>query len=447
MLKTWLPLTINTNNQGTDSSYFYNTGTTVASDGPIGNCYSFNGTSNKIQGSYPCYEAAYTACMWVNFSKINVHLLDMRATSGEVGYQPMYVGSSGVQVGGSSNGTYTYINFVPTLDTWYHLCITADSTNGAKLYVNGEYYGSAANAKAYNYNRILEVHLGSRCTSVNWFGGKIADFRIYNECLTAKQVKAITRVPILHYKYWNSGDTKVTDSSGFGRDATINGTITSSTDAVRYDKSIGVGSSASNYFYVTSPSTETKTVAFWLKTPKSGSTVCFADYKSKMAFGLSSGTLIIATCDSWNKPMFASTKLTANQFNHIVIRHNAADNDVELFINGVQETSRSSNNYWTHNSNYFMVGRRSSGTPMSCDINDIRAYAVRLTDDEILDLYHTSLKQMADGTCQTFELVEDTVNKVRVGKNGQLISNEFVESTVGNKFSKTQVISNEFIER
>ena len=145
--------------------------------------------------------------------------------------------------------------------------------------------------------------------------------------------------------------------------------------------------------------------------------------------------------------MYDAASLIANKFNHIVIVKNEADTDVDLYINGTQVTTRYSNNYWTHSSDTLMFGRRSTGTPMSCSVSDIRVYSVRLTSDEILDLYHTPLKLMQDGTNQTFELIENTVNKVQITQNGQLINNEFVESTSGNEFKSTQVISNEFIER
>ena len=84
---------------------------------------------------------------------------------------------------------------------------------------------------------------------------------------------------------------------------------------------------------------------------------------------------------------------------------------------------------------------------MNCYISDFRMYATRISDDDILDLYRTSLKQMSDGTSWTFELKEDTLGKVQVKSSGLLANNSFVESNSGNKFKATQVLSNKFIER
>ena len=95
-----------------------------------------------------------------------------------------------------------------------------------------------------------------------------------------------------------------------------------------------------------------------------------------------------------------------------------------------------------------MIGQRSTGTPMPNAIfSDFRMYATRLSDDDIVNMYNARLKQLSNGKSSPYELYEDTVGKVQVAKGGMLINNAFVESTSGNKFKATQVISNEFIER
>lgn len=449
-LKVWLPLINKINNQGTFLNNPTNTGATVSTAGPLGGSYSFNGTSHKIQTIYPSAEASMTVCLWATFTKLNVHLLDMRNQSG-VGYQPFFVGTSGVQVGGS-NGSYPYISFVPSINTWYHLAVVY-SQNDTKLYVNGEYYGGSSSSVGYNFNMNLEVHIGSRWSNANWFGGNIADFRIYNEALSAYEIRKISQGLLLHYTRPLSstiyaGDS-LCDSSGYNRDSTLytaNWTLTTNADKKFWLWNTG---SSGGYSSITSPSSSTKTISFWLRTPKTVSTVFFADYKSKMAFGFNGSGYIIATCDTWNKPMFTNTSaLVANTNSHIVIRHNSSDDGIELFINGVQQTASGSNNYWTHSSDTLMIGRRSTGTPMyNTGFRDFRMYCTRLSDNDILDLYHVGLKQLNNGKSSPFELCEETLGKVKVYGTGVIANDSFVESTVGNKFKSTQVISDEFIER
>lgn len=449
-LKVWLPLISNFNNQGTYINNPTNTGAAVSTSGPLGGSYSFDGTDDQIQAAYPSAENTMTVCMWVTFTKLNVHLLDMRNQSG-VGYQPAYVNSSsGVQVGGS-NGSFPYINFVPSLNTWYHLTIVY-SASKTQLYVDGALYGESTSSVGYNFNTTLEVHIGSRYNGQNWFGGNIADFRIYNEALSAYEVKVIARGLLLHYTRPLSTidvGSIIRDSSGFDRNSVLyngawsNSGFSSSRYYYRWNTSSNGG-----YTSTISPSSGTKTICFWLNTPKTNSTVFFADYKSKLGFGFNGSGYIIPTCDSLTVNMYDSSAISSGNSKFIVLRKNAAGTDVDLFIDGVQQTTRSSGNYWTHSTDTLMIGQRSTGSPMANAIfSDFRMYATRLSDDDILDLYHTSLKQLNNGKSSPFELYENTVGKVQVQKSGRLINNSFVESTSGNKFKATQAISNEFIER
>ena len=448
-LKVWLPLIDNFDNQGIDIANPTTTGATVSTSGPLGGSYYFDGTNDQIQTTYTSAENTMTVCMWVNFSNFSVHLLDMRNSSG-VGYQPAYVASTGIQVGGTSNNQFPYINYSFSTGTWYHLGIVYSST-GTKLYVNGALAGEASNSLGYNYNMSMEVHLGSRYNGQNWFQGYISDLRIYNEALSAYEVKVISRGLLLHYTrpYSPIVRNDVYDSSGYNRNPTVNGGLSAAgTSTRRYQNFYIIGTSDSDYYSVTSPSAETKTISFWLKTPKTASTVFFADYKSKLAFGFNGSGYIIATCDSLSTPMFTNTSgITADTPCFIVIRKTSAGTGVELFINGVQQTNTGSNNYWTHSTDTLMIGRRSTGSPMSAAFSDFRMYGTRLSENDILDLYTTQLKQLNNGKSSPFEIVEDTVGKVQVQKTGWLINNSFVESTTGNKFKATQVTSNEFIER
>ena len=225
-LKVWLPLIENFNNQGTYINNPTNSGATVSTSGPLGGSYSFDGTNDQIQTTYLCAENTMSVCMWVNFSKFNVHLLDMRNSSGS-GYQPAYVASTGIQVGGSSNNQWPYINYSLSTGTWYHVAIVY-SSNKTELYINGSSVGSSTSSVGYNYNTTMEVHLGSRYTGANWFQGYVSDFRIYNEALSAYQVKVISQGLLLHYTRPGSlfrsnfvvGQV-IQDSSGYNRNGTI----------------------------------------------------------------------------------------------------------------------------------------------------------------------------------------------------------------------------------
>ena len=454
-LKVWIPLLDDVNNQGTELVIPTNTGATKTTSifGPLGSSYYFNGSSNQVIASYQCAEAEYTVCIWAYFSKWNVHLLDMRNQDGS-GYQPMYVAQTQIQVGGG-DGSFIYIPCgTLATDTWYHICVAGNSS-GTSLYINGELKGTA-NTKAVNLNKKVDIHIGSRYSGSNWFGGNACDFRLYNERLSDYDIRQIAKGLLLHYKYRPNGFSYIPDSSGFRRDGTIYGTVPGSVRApARYNLGMNVGSSVDNYISAVSPNSNTRTVSFWITAPKTASTVAFADYKSKFAFGFNASLYIIPCCQTSFK-MFASSKFIASSPNFVVLRYNSDKSDMELFINGEQETTRYSTNYWTHSTDTLMIGKRSTGSPMSCSISDFRMYGTSLSDADILDLYHTQLKVQSDNSIHTFELVEDTLlDKVSVRKNGTLVSNDFDESGNHNSFqsvstlagNKPKVVSKRFVER
>ena len=455
-LKVWLPLIENFNNQGTYINNPTNSGATVSTSGPLGGSYSFDGTNDQIQTTYLCAENTMSVCMWVNFSKIGVHLLDMRNSSGS-GYQPAYVSTSGIQVGGSSNNQWPYISYSFSTGTWYHLAIVYSSSK-TEVYINGSSIGSSTSSVGYNYNTTMEVHLGSRYSGANWFQGYVSDFRIYNEALSAYEVKVISRGLLLHYMGSNKSVSVggiIQDSSGYNRNSTVYTGSFSNTgtgNISRYGGRAWDTGSSGAYSSTTSPSSMTKTICFWFMiNTKTNSTVFFADYKSKMGFGFNGSGYIIPSCDSLSVPMYTTTNPSISGYQNyfIVLRKNSGGTDIDLFINGIKQTTRGSNNYWTHSTDTLMIGQRSTGSPMAnAKFNDFRMYSTILSDGEILELYNTQLKQLSSGKSNPFELVEDTsLSRVKIIKSGQLKNAAFVESTTGNKFKSTQVISNEFIER
>ena len=204
--------------------------------------------------------------------KLNVHLVDMRNSDG-TGYQPFYVGDSGVQVGGS-NSSYIYINFVPTLNTWYHLCVKSNSSR-TQLFVNGEYYGETTSAKATNFNKKIDIHLGSRYSGSNWFGGNVSDFRLYNEYLSNYEIRDIAKGLLLHYttpRATTQIGGYIGDSSGFNRNGIVSNGIVQMAGLgapgvpyARYYWGYSLsGSSPGSCISLTSPSSNTKTISFWL---------------------------------------------------------------------------------------------------------------------------------------------------------------------------------------
>ena len=129
---------------------------------------------------------------------------------------------------------------------------------------------------------------------------------------------------------------------------------------------------------------ETRSISFWIKSPKTNSTIAFVDYKSKLGFGFQSNGYIIVNCASSSLKMYNSSNFIANQWNHITVTRDDSFTDVLLYINGILQTTRiDTNNNWTNNVDGCYIGGRSTGTNMTCYINDFRVYNHTLSESEI----------------------------------------------------------------
>lgn len=85
------------------------------------------------------------------------------------------------------------------LSTWYHVCITYDGSI-TRAYINGSYVGSYSGGgiTASSNNNNLYVGCATYYSGFT-LKGKINDLRIYDNCLSVKEVKEISKGLALHY--------------------------------------------------------------------------------------------------------------------------------------------------------------------------------------------------------------------------------------------------------
>lgn len=151
-----------------------------------------------------------------------------------------------------------------------------------------------------------------------------------------------------------------------------NVTITNNGATVNDNGKIGKCYYLNNQTIVFDSFSTTKSICFWIKTAKTNSTIAFVDYKSKMGFGFQSNGYIIPSCSGLSIKMYDSSNFISNAWNHIALVKKASD--IELWINGVLQTTRLFTNYWTNSVDKCYLGGRSTGTNMICYLNDFRVY-------------------------------------------------------------------------
>lgn len=178
-----------------------NNGATVDNNGKIGKCYSFNG--GTITSTAPKVTNKITVAAWIKAPDNNsvwkrVCGMQSTSTSWESASALLLLNGTDLYFSISNGSTCTrgYCVFnIGDSTKWFHACGTYDGTT-ARLYVNGVL------KKEYAITTTIEntpVWLGGTSAGER-FTGKLNDFRIYDEALSADQIKEISRGMVLHYK-------------------------------------------------------------------------------------------------------------------------------------------------------------------------------------------------------------------------------------------------------
>ena len=191
-LQVWLPLNGNLNNQGLSDVTVTNSGATVDSNGKIGSCYLVNNSNKIFFSSYPWMtmkpQYNFSCFFWVK-GTTNGWLFACSAW--EFMLRPSFI-----QVHLAGDGQYP-ARYTATFDTntWYHLGFTWSGTEGKlRLYLNGNLVATSDVPSSASYDIASSFNIpydGPRY---------INDFRLYDHCLSAKEVKEISKGLSLHYK-------------------------------------------------------------------------------------------------------------------------------------------------------------------------------------------------------------------------------------------------------
>lgn len=228
-LQVWLPLNGSLQNQGLSNLTFstISTDTSVSTSGKIGKCYSNNGwtvggiiSSEKID-----LGQKQSMFCWMKFSTLNSNsslgagLVSQHRypTNTGMGITIKYVSNTtgyiSVNTGTGSDRTFnTYCGkTLLSANTWYHVGYTYDGST-IKLYINGVLDGT----HSFNGMSVPADYITVFCWSTDnsngdsavhynyKLNGSLNDVRIYDHCLSAKEVKEISKGLILHYKLDNN---------------------------------------------------------------------------------------------------------------------------------------------------------------------------------------------------------------------------------------------------
>lgn len=210
-LQVWLPLNGNLDNLGLTSIDFITSGVTFADGGKIGQKYLSAGTITipAIKSKNIFNNDNMSFAFWIYPIGTSGSGAIMGQTSMATGDNRMYtiyqystpndLHLSWQNETATNSATFlggVWSGFFPA-NTWTHCCITYNGSV-ATIYRNGEKYSTASgsqNRQNFEYNFPIN---GSTVRRLN-------DVRIYNHCLSPKEVEEISKGLMLHYKLDNNG--------------------------------------------------------------------------------------------------------------------------------------------------------------------------------------------------------------------------------------------------
>lgn len=207
-LQVWLPLKENLTNQGVTDITVTNKGATIDANGKIGKCYSTNAgyittdknVINNLTGDFSVacwvyinswnanFQTVWCASMgstpWNKLSAVFLRNSASNSLCFSISDGSAYIGNN-CSTGALSTGV------------WYHF-VCCYTSGKIQIYQNGTLVKNLSTSIIPKMSGVTEFQIG-RCCGAYPNDMKINDFRIYNHCLSIKEIKEISRGLLCHY--------------------------------------------------------------------------------------------------------------------------------------------------------------------------------------------------------------------------------------------------------
>lgn len=250
-LQVWLPLNGNMNNQGLNPISMVGSPNSWGS-GKIGKCATFSPTSatptTKIYNtttSLNYVNEDFSWSVWINPSS-TIYGTSYIFTVGRAD-----AGGYGYGMGVSSGSVYCWFgnknwSISITHNVWTHISFCRKG-NTIKLYKNGVLDSTqtfSGTLPTYSDGNGLGLGCFHYSGSIYAYNGSINDFRIYNHCLSPKEVKEISKGLVLHYKM---DDGHVEPTTNLAPYPTPGGAVNPGWDTSKHPNAISVNGWSSGY--------------------------------------------------------------------------------------------------------------------------------------------------------------------------------------------------------
>lgn len=308
-----------------------------------------------------------------------------------------YYGTVGNYLGpyklGSGEGTATYtvtcqgIKTTGTYSNFGGFTVTPNKWNHVEI----TFHGTTAANSEWGYIRIGNGNHTSN-TSNFWF--------FANMQLEAKDHAT---------GYVGVGNTRtvttVYDTSGFGNNGTINGSLTVSSDTPKYNISTYVNSSSSiNHSRCLSNDNQEWTCCAWVKLDGSTSYQQLNNFNNGNMVVYGTTPILYLNGGSDDYYMYGSQVIPVDEWTHIAFVFKNSTGLRNIYINGILKNNYGPNKTSTPSGIPDVV--KLFGQNFSGYVSDYREYATALSADDVMALYKNAGYVDSDGNVYAYEMTE-----------------------------------------
>jgi hypothetical protein len=209
-LQVWLPLNGNLENKGIKKILCTSLGTVAYQAGKIGTAFKSGGETQVTNGislntnflDMFNEKKTCSVAVWVKPLGNHYHYNGTILSSGDWNTKRWAFGVSqdNTKVDVLCYGHNTYVNCSVPVNEWTHL-VSVYNNKVCTLYKNGEFVASYTCSSDFDSDA-QNTCIGRETYANGYFGfnGLINDIRIYDHCLSKKEIKDISKGLVLHYK-------------------------------------------------------------------------------------------------------------------------------------------------------------------------------------------------------------------------------------------------------
>ena len=210
-LQVWLPLNGNLSNQGLSEVTVTNSGATVASNGKIGSCYLFNPAKLSLTPSFiTSFHGDFSFSLWLKVNSFTTswetYLQIGIGTAPWNSYRIGLLRDAGTSnlifcIGDGNSSTQSNCQTSYSAGDWYHFtCTYSKAEQKMRIYKNGVLSNTHSTSIIPKLSDVPYVTLGQVNDGTYKTNCLMNDFRLYDHCLSAKEVNEISKGLNLHYK-------------------------------------------------------------------------------------------------------------------------------------------------------------------------------------------------------------------------------------------------------